>query len=70
MTTQEKLELIEEVLRLKPGSLTEATELNTLRAWDSLTILGLQVRLSAIKPDLQFDDLVGCDTTGEICELI
>lgn len=70
MTTKEKLELIEQVLRLKPGSLTEATELNTLREWDSFTILGLQVRLTAINPDLQFNDLFRCDTVGEICELI
>ena len=70
MTTKEKLELIEQVLRLKPGSLTEATELNTLREWDSFTILGLQVRLTAINPALQFNDLFRCDTVGEICELI
>ena len=70
MTTKEKLALIEEVLRLKPDTLTEETELNTLRAWDSLTILSLQIRLTAINPDLQFNDLFGCDTVGEICGLI
>ena len=70
MTTKEKMELIEGVLRLKPDTLTEDTELNTLRAWDSLTILSLQIRLTAINPDLQFNDLFGCDTVGEICELI
>jgi len=70
MTTTEKLELIEEVLRVKPNSLTEDTELNTVREWDSLTILSLQVRLSAINPDLKFDDLFECDTVGEICEMI
>ena len=69
MTTKEKLALIEEVLRVKKDTLTEETELGTLRAWDSLTILSLQIRLSAINPDLQFNDLFGCDTVGEICEL-
>ena len=70
MTTKEKLVLIEEVLRLKPNTLTEDMELNAIREWDSLTILNLQVRLTAINPDLQFNDLFGCDTVGEICELI
>jgi len=69
MTNKEKLALIEEALRLKADTLTEDTELGTLRAWDSFTILSLQVRLSAIKPDLQFSDLFGCDTVGEICGL-
>ena len=69
MTTKEKLALIEEVLRLKADTLTEETELSTLRAWDSLTILGLQIRLTSINAELQFNDLFGCDTVGEICGL-
>ena len=70
MTTKEKLELIEKGLGVKPGSLAEDTALDTLRAWDSLTILNLQIQLTAIKPDLQFHDLFGCKTAGEICGLI
>ena len=69
MTSKEKLELIENALRLKPNTLDEDTELNTVREWDSLSILELQVKLSAINPDLQFDDLYGCDIVGEILEL-
>ena len=69
MSTEEKLKFIEEVLRLKPASLTEGTELNTLKTWDSLTILGLQVKLTALNPDVQFDRLYQCDTAGEICAL-
>lgn len=69
MTTQEKIALIAEALGVKPDSLTPETELDTLSAWDSLTILSLQIRLAAINPDLQFSDLFGCDTIGEICEL-
>jgi len=70
MTTKEKLEFIEEALRVKRNTLTEDMELSNLRAWDSLAILNLQVMLSAIKPNVQFDDLVRCDTVGEICELM
>lgn len=70
MTLKEKMKIIEDVLRVKPNSLTEDTELNSLRAWDSLNILNLQVRLTAIQPDLQFSDLFECDTVGEICALI
>jgi len=70
MTTKEKLELIEGVLHLKPNTLTEDVELNTLQEWDSLTILNLQVKLTAIRPDLQFDLLYSCNTVGEICKLI
>ena len=70
MTTKEKLEIIEEALRVKPNTLKEETDLSTLKAWDSLSILNLQIRISAINPDLQFSDLFGCDTVGEICKLM
>ena len=70
MTTEEKLRLIERVLGITPNSLAEETQLNTLSAWDSLTILNLQIELSAIRPDMQFDDLYQCDTAGEICAMI
>ena len=70
MTIQEKLQLIERVLNAKPGTLTEGTELHTLPAWDSLTMLNLQIELTTIKPDLQFDHLFRCNTVGEICEII
>lgn len=70
MTTADKLRLIEKTLGLAPDSLKEDTQLNTLSAWDSLTILNLQIELTAIKPDMQFDDLYQCDTAGEICAMI
>ena len=70
MTQQEKIALIEEALRLAPNSLTPDTELSTLRAWDSLNILNLQVRLSAINADLQFSDLFDCETVEEVCDII
>ena len=69
MTTKEKLAFISKMLEVKPDTLSEETELNALRAWDSLTILNLQIELTAIRPDLQFDDLYSCNTIGDICKM-
>jgi len=70
MTTNEKLALIARVLQCKPASLTEDTALDTLPAWDSLAILNLQIELTAIRPDVQFDNLYRCKTAGEICAML
>ena len=70
MTTAEKLQWIEQVLGLAPNSLAEDTQLDALPAWDSLTILNLQIELTALRPDTQFDDLYQCATAGEICAMI
>ena len=70
MTAKEKLELIERVLQVKPNTLTEDTKLSTVQAWDSLTMLSLLVELTALKPDVQFDNLYTCETVGEICNMI
>ena len=69
MTIEEKLQLIERILRTEPNTLKEETELSTLQTWDSLTILNLQIELTAIRPDLQFDSLYQCNTVGEVCEM-
>jgi len=70
MTMKEKLEFVEKVLKAKPGTLTEDTPLNTLPMWDSLAMLNLQIEMTALKPDVQFDDLYMCDTVGDICKMI
>jgi len=70
MTTQEKLQLIEKVLGTKRNTITEDTRLDTLPMWDSLTMLSLQIEFTAIKPDVQFDQLYMCNTVGDLCELI
>ena len=67
---KEKLEFVEKVLKAKPGTLTEDTPLNTLPMWDSLAMLNLQIEMTALKPDVQFDDLYMCDTVGDICKMI
>jgi len=70
MTVKEKLEIVEKVLGEAPNTLKEETSLNSLQTWDSLTILALQIELTAIRPDLQFDNLYMCHTIGDICEMI
>ena len=69
MTDKEKLALIEKILEVEHNTLSEETELSTLQAWDSLTILNLQIELTAIRPDLQFDSLYACNTIGDICKM-
>lgn len=70
MTTEEKLQLIERVLQVEPDTLTEDTALDSIPQWDSLSILNLQIELTAIRPDLSFDNLRECRTVGEICGVI
>jgi hypothetical protein len=70
MTAKEKIELIERSLCVEANTLTEGTDLSTLQEWDSLAILKLQIELTAVSPDAQFDDLYMCNTIGEICCLI
>ena len=69
MTDKEKLALIEKILETEHDTLSEETELNALQAWDSLAILNLQIELTAIKPDVQFDNLYACNTVGDICKM-
>ena len=69
MTDKEKLALIEKILEIKHNTLSIETELSALQAWDSLTILNLQIELTAIRPDLQFDSLYACNTVGDICKM-
>jgi len=69
MTDKEKLALIERILETGHDTLSEETELNALQAWDSLAILNLQIELTAIKPDVQFDSLYACNTVGDICRM-
>jgi len=70
MTTHEKLKLVEKVLRTKPDTLTEETRLETLSMWDSLTMLSLQIEFSAIRSDIQFDQLYMCSTVGDLCNML
>jgi len=70
MTTEEKLQLIEQVLQIEPDTLTTDTALEELSQWDSLSILNLQIEMTVFQPDLSFEDLHGCQTVGDICKQI
>lgn len=67
---EEKLQLIEQVLCIEPNTLSENTLLEHVPQWDSLSILNLQIELTALCPDISFDDLRLCKTVGEICGMI
>lgn len=41
MTINEKLELLEEALDVRPGTLSEDTELETLGEWDSMAAISI-----------------------------
>lgn len=41
MTINEKLDLLEEVLDVRRGTLTENTELDTLGEWDSMAAISI-----------------------------
>ena len=67
MTTEEKLQMIEQVLNAEPDTLMEHTILEDVPQWDSLNILNLQIELTVFRPGISFDDLRECKTVGEIC---
>lgn len=69
MTLEEKLQLIEKVLKAEPDTLSESTKLADVQEWDSLNILNLLIEFSVYRPDLVFEDLYGCKTVGELCGL-
>ena len=69
MTVEEKLQLIEMVLQVEANTLSEATLLEDVPQWDSLNILNLQIELTAIRPDISFDNLYECKSIGDICKM-
>lgn len=58
MTNQEKIALLEEIMELDEGTLTEDTVLEELEEWDSIAALSLIVLM-----DEKFDKKL---TSGEI----
>lgn len=69
MNTEAKLQLIEQTLGIEPASLQEATPLADVPKWDSLSILNLQIELTAHNPDITFDALRDCDTVADVIAL-
>jgi len=69
LTIEEKLVLIEQVLQVEQFTLSVDTLLEDVPQWDSLSILNLQIELTAIEPSVSFDNLHECMTVGEICAM-
>ena len=67
MATEDKLALIERVLQIEAYILTEDTLLEDVPQWDSLSILNLQIELTALCPALSFEQLYECKTAGDVC---
>ncbi len=71
MTKEEKLAMLEEVMDLDDGTLTEETVLADLEEWDSLSVLTL---ISELKKrfdyNLSTDQIRGFVTAADICAVI
>ena len=69
MTIDEKLTLLETVLRIEPDTLAVDTRLEELPQWDSLNILSLQIELTVLRPEISFEQLRQCESVAELCRL-
>lgn len=71
MTLQEKIELIEEIMDVEEGTLTEDTVLDEVEEWDSLSTLSLTVEMKKrYSKNLTTDMIKGFVTVGDICRYI
>ena len=70
MAVDELLRLIEQVLGVEADTLTADTLLGDVPQWGSLSMLNLQIELTAIWPDVSFDALRECRSVGDICGLV
>ena len=71
MESDEKLDLLEALLRLPSGYLTEETFLEDVDGWDDLqTLSDLQMELSNRGVDIPLDELREFERVSELCRLI
>lgn len=71
MESDEKLDLLEGLLRLPTGSLTEETFLEEVDGWDDLqTITDLQMELSIRGVDIPLEELREFERVSELCRLL
>ena len=71
MTLQEKIELIEEIMDVEEGTLTEDTVLDEVEEWDSLSTLSLTVEMKKkYSKNLTTDMIKSFVTVGDICRYI
>lgn len=71
MTLQEKIELLEEIMDVEEGTLTEDTVLDEVEEWDSLSTLSLTVEIKKkYNKNLTTDEIKSFVTVGDICNYI
>ncbi|MBP3284781.1 MAG: hypothetical protein J6M02_04715 [Clostridia bacterium] len=71
MESDEKLTLLEEILRLPMGSLTEETFLEDVDGWDDLqTLMDLQTELTMRGIEIPIEELKEFERVSELCRLL
>lgn len=70
MESSEKLDLLEELLQLPNGSLTEETYLEDVDGWDSVTMANLQTEFAMRGIDIPLEELEKFERVSELCRLI
>ena len=71
MEIDEKLDLLESLLRLPNGYLKEETFLEDVEGWDDLeTIADLQTELSNRGIDIPLEELKEFERVAELCRLL
>jgi len=69
--SDEKLDLLEAMLQLPSGSLTEETFLEEVDGWEDLqTITNLQMELSNRGVDIPIEELREFERVSELCRLL
>lgn len=71
MTTEEKIELLEELMELDEGDLTEDTLLEDVEEWDSLTKLSLMGEVKRkFGKKLAATEVANFKTVKDICDYL
>ena len=71
MTIQEKIEMLEEVMDVEEGELSEEMVLNEIEEWDSLSTLSLTVEMKKrFGMNLTEEQIKNFHTVGDICNYI
>lgn len=71
MTVQEKIELIEEIMDVEEGSLSEQMQLADIDEWDSLSTLSLTIEMKQrYQINLTTEMIKELKTVKDICDII
>ena len=70
MSNDEKLEFIENLLRLPVYSLDEETDLCDVEVWDMEAMVNFQNELSDLGKDISIEELEQCERVIELLRLL